>query len=115
VCAGVGELIRRVHADRPGLLVGILGVLPRAPGPFASGLTEAELMLRVDTLNQGMQSLVASMPGVVYASCWHELCDSSREGLMNKQFFEDYVHLNNRGYAVLTAAILRLIQRLQYI
>ena len=112
MCRG-RELIRTVHADRPGLLIGILGVLPRAPGPFASGLTEAELMLRVDTLNQGMQSLVASMPGVVYASCWHELCDSSRKGFMNKQFFADYVHLNNRGYAVLTAAIFRLIQRLQ--
>ena len=116
VCAGVRELIKRIQGERTGLSVGVLAVLPRRP--FASGLTETELMFRIDTLNQGMQSLVAHMPGVVYedASCWQELCHSSgsREGLMNKQFFSDYVHLNSRGYGVLTAAIVRLIQRLQH-
>ena len=118
MCAGVRELIKRIQGERTGLSVGVLAVLPREPGPFASGLTETELMFRIDTLNQGMQSLVAHMPGVVYedASCWQELCHSSgsREGLMNKRSFSDYVHLNSRGYGVLTAAIVRLIQRLQH-
>ena len=112
VCAGVHKLIKEIRAERPGLLVGILGVLPRKPGP-SCGLTEVELMARVSTLNQGLQGLVAHMPSVVYedACGWHELCDSSRsrKGLMNKLFFADCVHLNSLGYRVLTAAILRLI------
>ena len=116
VCAGVQEIIKKILAERPGLLVGVLAVLPRKPGPFAGGLTEMDLMKRVDTLNQGLQFLVARMPSVVYedASSWDELCDSSpsRKGLMNRQFFADYVHLNSLGYRVLTAAILRLMQRL---
>ena len=117
VCAGIQTLIKKIRAERPGLLVGVLAVLPRQPGPFACGLSETELMTRVNTLNRGLQSLAAQIPRVVYedASCWHELCDSSssRKGLMNKQFFADYVHLNRRGYRVLADAILRLIQRLR--
>ena len=116
VCAGVQAIIKQIQAERPGLLVGVLAVLPRRPGPFSHGLTEMELMSRVNTVNQGLQCLVAQMPSVVYedASCWHELCHSSpsRKGLMNEQFFDDYVHLNSLGYRVLTAAISRLIQRL---
>ena len=69
VCAGVRELIRRIQGERTGLSVGVLAVLPRKPGPYASGLTETELMF----------------------------------------------HLNSRGYGVMTAAIVRLIQRLQHI
>ena len=114
VCAGVHTLIKEIQADRPGLLVGILGVLPRKPGP-SRGLTEMDLMSRVRSLNQGLQGL-ARMPSVVYedACSWHELCDSSpsRKGLMNERFFADCVHLNSLGYRVLTAAILRLMANL---
>ena len=116
VCAGIRKLIEQIQAERSGLFVGVLAVLPRKPGPFARGLTERELMMRVHSLNQGIRSLVACMPRVLYEdACEQELCDSSRsrKGLMNKQFFADYVHLNRRGYVVLTAAILRLMQRLQ--
>ena len=116
VCAGVKKIILQIQAERPGLLVGVLAVLPRKPGPFARGLTEIQLMTRVNTLNLGLQGLVAQMPSVVYedASCWDELCHSSpsRKGLMNQRFFDDYVHLNSLGYRLLTAAILRLMQRL---
>ena len=118
VCAGLRKLIEQIQAERPGLFVGVLPLLPRKPGPFTRVLTETELMFRVNTLNQGMRGLVARMPRVVYedASCWQELCYSSgsRKGLMNTEFFADYVHLNSRGYGVLTAAIVRLIQRLQH-
>ena len=116
VCAGVRKIIFQIQAERPRLSVGVLGVLPRRPGPFTRGLTEEELMTRVNTLNQGLQGLVASLPSVVYedANCWHELCDSSpsRKGLMNNSFFTDCVHLNSLGYRVLTVAILRLMASL---
>ena len=113
VCAGMRKLIENIQAERSGLFVGVLAVLPRRPGPRARGLTEEELMIRVNSLNQGMRSLVACMPRVFYEdACLHELCNSS--GLMNTQFFADYVHLNRRGYAVLTAAILRLLRFLNH-
>ena len=115
VCAGMRKVIEHIQAERSGLFVGVLAVLPRRPGPFARGLTEGELMIRVDSLNQGLRSLVSCMPRVFYEdACWHELCDSSRKGLMNTQFFADYVYLNRRGYAVLTAAIMRLLRFLNH-
>jgi len=106
VFEGVSNLVTVIHGKRPHLKIIIFGLPPRES--TVKQLTNRQILEKVQKFNALLEKIPQKNDKVKYYSFYDKLVYDT--GNRMDSYFDDYVHLNSKGYTIFGDAIVAALQ-----